>query len=314
MICCEPAQILVGNVDGSGGPTNVGQTADPETLNDELPELSGDLAVWSHVTAASGGIDFDVNGRRLGGGLKRIASGRDFQWFPAVDGNLVAWEDVRRGDTNIWARRLGKKPVKVTNNFGEEFEPDVSGNWIAWWDIPDFGGRTVIGLKNFKSGKEVSIKRPGRAFVGAPSIAGKYVYWYEDSDFFTGGIGAGFGTIMRARRNGTEIRPLFKESHRLAPVWNGYTSPPKVSANNNWVVYHEEFGYATAEVDPQFPAAQVGRDVYMVSAKGGKPLIVSCNKGDQAYPSIGSGQRVVFMDSSRLSTDLVTSASPAGSC
>jgi hypothetical protein len=87
-----------------------------------------------------------------------------------------------------------------------------------------------------------------------------------------------------------------------------------VSANNNWVVYHEEFGYATAEVDPQFPAAQIGRDVYMVSAKGGKPLIVSCNKGDQAYPSIGSGQRVVFMDSSRLSTDLVTKASPAETC
>jgi beta propeller repeat protein len=313
-MCCEPARIVVGNVNGSGGLTDVGQHDDPETVNDELPDLSGDVAVWSHVTADSAGIDFDISGRKIGGVLNKIASARGWQWFPAIDGNLVAWEDMRRGDTNIWARRIGKKPVKVTKNFGEEYEPDVSGNWIAWWDVPDFGERAAIGLMNFKTGKKVRIKRPGRAFVGAPSIAGKYVYWYEDSDFFTNRAGAGFGTIMRATRNGKEIKALFKETHRLAPVWNGYTSPPKVSANNNWVAYHEEFGYSTADLDPSFPAAQIGRDVFMVSAKGGPPLIVSCNKGDQAFPSIGYGQRVVFMDSSRLSTDLVTKKTPAGVC
>src|SRR5918996_958852 len=308
--CCEPAQIVVGNINGTGGLTDVGQSRSATTVNDELPDLSGDLAVWSHVTEKSGGLDFEVNGRRLGGGLKRIASARGFQWFPSVDGNLVAWEDTRRGDTNIFARRLGNKPVRVTNKFGEEYEPDVSGNWIAWWDVPDFGERAAIGLMNFKTGKKVRIDRPGRAFVGAPAIAGKYVYWYEDSDFFTRRSGAGFGTIMRARRNGKEIKPLFKETHRLAPVWNGYTSPPKVSANNNWVAYHEEFGYS----HPSLPAAEVGRDVFMVSAKGGPPLFVSCNKGDQAFPAIGWGQNVVFMDSSRLSTDLVTRSSPAGTC
>ena len=313
-ICCRPAEILVGNLSGTGELTSVGQHDEPETLNDELPDISGDLAVWSHVTAEFGGVDFDVNGRRLGGGLKKIASARGWQWFPAVDGDLVAWEDTRRGDTNIWARRLGKKPVRVTNNFGEEYEPDVSGNWITWWDVPDFGGRTAIGLMNFKTGKRVLIKRPGRAFVGAPSISGRYVYWYEDSDFFTGRAGAGVGTIMRARRNGKEVRALFKESHRRAPVWDGITSPPKVSANNNWVAYHDELGYSRAEEDPLLPAEQIGRDVYLASAKGGRPLIVSCNKGDQAHPSIGWGQRVVFMDSSRLSTDLVTRATPAGSC
>src|ERR671919_871372 len=308
--CCEPAQIVVGNINGTGGLTDVGQSRSATTVNDELPDLSGDLAVWSHVTEKSGGLDFEVNGRRLGGGLKRIQSARGFQWFPSVDGNLVAWEDTRRGDTNIFARRLGKRPVRVTNKFGEEYEPDVSGNWIAWWDVPDFGERAAIGLMNFKTGKKVRIDRPGRAFVGGPAIAGKYVYWYEDSDFFTRRSGAGFGTIMRARRNGKEIKPLFKETHRLAPVWNGYTSPPKVSANNNWVAYHEEFGYS----HPSLPAAEVGRDVFMVSAKGGPPQFVSCNKGDQAFPAIGWGQNVVFMDSSRLSTDLVTRSSPAGTC
>ena len=313
-ICCKPSQILVGNLDGSGELTNVGQDDDPDTLNDELPDISGDTAVWSHVVADADAIDFDVMGRKLGGALTEVASARGFQWFPAIDGNLVAWEDNRRGDTNIWARRLGKKSVRLTSKSGEEYEPDVAGDWIAWWDVPDFGGRAAIGLKNFKTGKKVTIKRPARAFVGAPSIAGKYVYWYEDSDFFTNRSGAGFGTIMRAKRNGTGIKPLFKESHRLAPVWNGYTSPPKVTANRNWVAYHEEFGYSIAEIDPLYPAAQIGRDVFMVSAGGGKPRIVSCNKGDQAFPAIGRGQRVVFLDSSRSSTDLVTRSTPAGTC
>ena len=313
-MCCEPSRIVVGNVDGSGELASVGEADDPETLNDELPDISGDTAVWSHVSGGSAEPDFNVNGRRLGGSLIRIASGRGFQWFPAIDGNLVAWEDTRRGDTNIWARRLGQNPVRVTSKFGEEYEPDVSGNWIAWWDVPDTGNRAVIGLMNFKTGKKVKIKRSARAFVGPPALAGKYVYWYEDSDFFTNRPGAGFGTIMRARRNGKDVRPLFKETHRLAPAWNGFTSPPKVSANKNWVAYDEEFGYSIAEVDPQFPSAQIGRDVFLVSARGGGPMLVSCNKGDQAFPAIGRGQRVVFMDSSRESTDLVTKVGPVGPC
>jgi Zn-dependent metalloprotease len=110
--CCVPQQILVGNVDGSGDLIKVGQDDDPQTLNDEQPDLSGARAVWAHLSVGPNGADSSVSSRVVGTtGLQTVAQARGFQWFPAIGGQVVAWEDTRRGDTNIWARRLGDPPV-----------------------------------------------------------------------------------------------------------------------------------------------------------------------------------------------------------
>jgi beta propeller repeat protein len=314
-LCCAPEQILVGNVNGQGGLTNVGQNDDPATLNDELPDISGRTAVWSHLTAGPDGLDFDVNGRTLGGDLRRIGRGPGLQWFPAIHGNTVAWEDTRSGDTDIRARVGNKKPVKVTTKPGEEFEPDVHGNWVTWLDIPDTSPRPAIGLKNLKTGKSVKIVRPGNAMVGNPSISGKYVYWYEDADFFTNKPGSGFGTIMRAKHNGKNVKALFKASNPNAPVWFGVTpATPTVSGNNSWVAYDEESGYVADVLDPNYPAALVGRNVFIVPSGGGGPKLLTCNAGDQAFPAIGNNKRVLFMDSSQARTDLVTRTDDAAPC
>jgi beta propeller repeat protein len=311
-ICCVPEQIFVGNVDGSGNLIKVGQDNDPRTFNDEQPDLSGGRAVWTHLTVGSMGVDSSVSLRVLGStGVQTVAQARGFQWFPAIDGRVVAWEDTRGGDTNIWARRPGSAPVKVTSARGEEYEPDVSGSWIAWWDVADTQRQPFrIGLESLKTGKTVTIGAGRNAFIGPPSLSGKYVYWYQDKDFFTPSPTEG-GSIMRAKRNGSDKKVLVPEGTSRAPVWVGLTPPPVVSGNNNYVAYHDEFGYIANQVLPSFPAAQTGRDAWIVPSGGGRPALVSCNDGDQAYPSIGRGTRTVFLDSSRGRTDLVTRASPA---
>jgi hypothetical protein len=224
---------------------------------------------------------------------------------------VVAWEDTRRGDTNIWARRLGDPPVKVTNRRGEEYEPDVSGNWIAWWDIADTGAQSfTIGLRNLKTGKDATIEAGKKAFIGPPSLSGKYVYWYQDKDLFTAAPTPG-GSIMRAKRNGSHKKVLVDEGSALAPIWVGVTPPPVVSGNNDYVAYNDEFRYVAHQVDPAFPAAETGRDIWVVPSSGGTPTLMTCNKGDQGYPSIGVGTRTVWLDGSQGRTDLVTRESPA---
>jgi len=47
---------------------------------------------------------------------------------------------------------------------------------------------------------------------------------------------------------------------------------------------------------------------------GGIPRVVTCNRGDQGYSSIGNGQRAVWLDGSLGRTDLMTRAKPPLSC
>jgi hypothetical protein len=90
---------------------------------------------------------------------------------------------------------------------------------------------------------------------------------------------------------------------------------PVVSGNDKFVAYSDEFGYLARIGDPGgFPAFETGRDVWIISANGGEPKRVTCNRGDQAYPAIGNGRRVVWMDSALGRTDLVTRESPPKSC
>jgi Zn-dependent metalloprotease len=311
-LCCVPEQIYVGNVDGSGDLLKVGQDDDPQTLNDEQPDISGARAVWAHITVAANGPQSSVNSRVVGTtAVQTVGQGPGFQWFPAVDGKVVAWEDTRGASTNIWARRLGDAPVRITKKPGEEYEPDVSGRWVAWWDIADGPSQPfAIGLKNMKSGRNSTITAGKNAFIGPPSLSGKYVYWYQDKDFFTASPTPG-GSIMRAKRKGNHAKVLVREGSELAPVWAGITPPPVVSGNNKYVAYNDEFGYVGRQIDPAFPAADTGRDVWIVPSRGGSPELMTCNKGDQGYPSIGIGTRTVWLDSSQGRTDLVTRESPA---
>ncbi|MFN2525392.1 MAG: M4 family metallopeptidase [Actinomycetota bacterium] len=304
-ICCRPLQLFVGNIDGSGQLTKVGEDANPSTFNDEQPDLSGKRVVWSHSRVEDAGLDLDVHTRVLGGSVKTVASGPTIQWYPSVSGNLVAWENLGNSGTDIYARYIGKPIQKVVTRPGEQFQPQVRGDWVAWWDVGDLSSPSSIpkiGVKNLKTGKRVTISPPSSAgFIGPPGLGRGFVYWYQDSD------NDGVGSIMRAPLGSTQAQVVVPEDNpNFSPIWIGITAPPVVSATKSFITYSDEFGYAQEGANPEIIAnADVGRDAWLVVASGGVPVLVTENRGDQAYPVMASGGVVLWLDSSQGRTDLM---------
>jgi Zn-dependent metalloprotease len=284
-ICCEPLEIYVGNVRRPVRLRKVGQDRSRETLDDESPDISGRRAVWSHITRERRRLDASVSTRVLGGRVRRVADARGFQWHPSVDGRLIAWEDTRDGDTDIWARRIGRRPRKVIDLRGEQLLPQVSGDWIAWWDVGT-GGSTRIGMKNFVTGRRVTLRPRTRAmFMGPPTLGGRNVFWYQDPD------GDAPVALMKARIGATRRTALIGERSQRAPRWLG-GSLALIAANKNFVAYTDE-------------RAPGGRNLRLLPVDGGRAVPVTSNRGDQAYPGLGFGRRVVFLDASQGRTDLV---------
>ncbi len=307
-MCCEPIELYVGNVDGSGALQKVGEDESRGTYTDETPDISGRKVVWAHGVRTFGGLEFDVHARTLGGRVRRITDAPGLQLYPSIDENVIAWEDSRRGSTDIWVKRGKTKPRPLWRARGEQWQPQVSGDWVAWWDVGSgsLARPASIGMRNVRTGRRVTIGPPSRrAFVGPPSVGPGYVTWYEDRD------GDGDGAIVKARLGSTKREVLVGEGDRAAPTWEfgAYAlSPPVPSGNREYVAYNDELGYVRffTQQDPDFPASEVGRDIWIVRASGGRARRVTTNRGDQAYPLMATGRRVLWLDSSQGHTDLVT--------
>jgi hypothetical protein len=141
--------------------------------------------------------------------------------------------------------------------------------------------------------------------MSPPSVSNRHVYWYQDQNFIDAGDTR--GSIIRARLGSKHVQTLIPEFSGRAPYWGDVASLPVVSGNDRFVAYSDEFGYLARINDPGgFPASQTGRDVWIVSARGGDPELVTCN--------IGINKRVVWMDSALGRTDLVTRSAPPGTC
>ena len=307
-MCCRSIELYVGNTDGSGRLQKVGEDDSRSTYSDETPDISGRTVVWAHAVQRFGGLDFDIHARTLGGRVRTVGGGPGIELYPSIDGRIVAWEDSRGRSTDIWVKHGGRKPRALHRASGEQWQPQVAGDWIAWWDVGTGGlaEPASIGMENVRTGRRVMIRaRSDRSFVGPPAVGSGFVTWYEDRD------GDGVGAIMRARLGRTKRNVVVGERTRGAPTWEfgAYAlNPPIPSANREWIAYNDELGYVRffAQQDPDFPASEVGRDIWIVRAAGGRPQRITSNRGDQAYPLMARGRRVLWLDSSQGHTDLVT--------
>jgi bacillolysin len=307
-MCCEAIELYVGNVDGSGRLQKVGEDGSPATFSDETPALSGRTVVWAHAVEAFGGLEFDIHARRLGGPVRTVAGGAGLQLYPATDGRTIAWEDARGRSTDIWVERGNGKSRALYRARGEQWQPQVAGDWVVWWDVGDgsLSRPASIGMRNVRTGRLVTIRPPSRdAFVGPPAVGPGFVVWYRDRN------GDGVGGIVKAPLGHTKQKVLVREGAAGAPTWEfgAYAlNPPIPSANGDYVVYNDELGYVRhfVQQDPDFPASEVGRDVWIVDASGGRARRITTNRGDQAHPLMARGRRVLWLDSSGGHTDLVT--------
>jgi Zn-dependent metalloprotease len=299
----KSGKLFMGNVTGEGDPRKITGSQSNQFVADEQPDIGGGEIVWSRLTN-SGGVDIDVIGTRNGpdSGLRTVAGSSAWEWYPSVDGNLVAWENLGRSQTDIYARYGTRRIRKLTRTAGNEFDPQVAGDTVAWWDRRRRVPR--IQIKNLRTGRKATIKLsrpPSSAEIGPPALTSRYAFWFQDRN------GDGRGAIKRSNHRGNKKKTLVSESSPFAPVWTSFVGGvPRPSANNSWVAYTTAAGYQAWFDGEPIASDGVGRDIFLVPTGGGTPKPVTCNRGDQAYPAVGRGQRAVWLDASRGQTDMVT--------
>jgi Zn-dependent metalloprotease len=301
-MCCTGLQVMRGSVT-SGTPENISGFASAN-LSHDSPDISGRRVVWSLNRIGDAGIfDADIV-LKTGDGLVKKIAGPGILMNPEIDGRLVAWES-RGGNIDVEARYLGRRKITVAGGRGDQLMPTVSGDWVSWWDLS--GRLPKIRVKNLATGRRRTFKPPGSATIyGPPALNRRYVFWYRDLGF------DGIGSIVRANLANGQERVLVNEQHPDAPVWGFATPlPPVVATNDSLIVYASERDYAFEFVDPDsVDNDEVGRDLFLVSVNGGDPVSVTSNRGDQGYPALGFGRRVVWLDSSQGQTHLMTRVVP----
>ncbi len=114
----------------SGTATNITSSTDAD---EQMTDVSGNTIVYTrtgHTTA-----DSDVMAFVIGAGSSAVAAvAGSNQLNPAISGNVVAWEDTRDGNREIYAKDLATGTVKrLTNTPSEgERDPAVSGTRVVY--------------------------------------------------------------------------------------------------------------------------------------------------------------------------------------
>lgn len=108
------------------------------------------------------------------------------QLFPAARGDVVAWEDFRNGDADIYLSDLtsgGER--RITSDPADQFLPSVSGNVVIWQDHRN--GPWDIYAYDLASGLERRITNDATDHT-FPSIDGSRIVWQDsrngDSDIY----------------------------------------------------------------------------------------------------------------------------------
>jgi bacillolysin len=300
----EPENIYLGSTDGSSSPRKISVNR-KLTYNHELPDISGGYVVWSHLVAGKrGGLDSDLIFRELGEAARTLVNARGFQWFASIDGDRVAWEDTRSGDTNIWTMTLDGEPERLTNAPGEQLNPQVSGDWVVWIDYGNYKRTPRIQMKNVRTGETRTITPKDGSIISPPSVNSTHVFWYEDRN------GDGVGEIRYVTLGSSKVRTL--DTGDSPPTWFSAASytPPAPAVNDEVVVYGDEQNvFQTAGED--VPASEIGRDLWLVPVDGSEePTKVTDGRGDQSFATLGDGRRVLWLDSSSGKTDLLSRLVP----
>jgi len=160
------------------------------------PTLNCPIVIWEAVA----GDTSDIYGKYLdiSGGCEGtdpfticddITIGSYEQSYPAVDGDIVVWQDRSSGDWDIWGKDLssGEPPFPVFQGAGDQKAPAISGNYVVW------KGSDGIYYKDITDPGGIPIKCAD--LVGAPyaepDIDGDIIVWARDNEIYGYDIVAG---------------------------------------------------------------------------------------------------------------------------
>jgi beta propeller repeat protein len=210
------------------------------------PRISGTRVVWEDWNAT--GTACDIRGATIDPvtlaptGTFAVCTAAGRQTRPSIDGDLVAWQDHRSGQWDIWARDLGSGTTKAICRAarGQAF-PSVGGGWIAWVDFRSHadgadiyarawtGAATRVVCRAAKAQNEVAV---GDGFIvwtdwrnsaaGADEPPNTSVRGYDivSKQVFT--IGGGPGMQYEPAIDGATVAWLTStDTHMGEPWWAG---------------------------------------------------------------------------------------------
>ena len=137
------------------------------------PQIQGGRIVWEdHRDVGPGEVYFaDLETRSV----QRITNNTFGQNNPTIHGDIIAWQDNRSGQVDIWMRDL-RRPVEeqVTSTTFNEVDPLLDGNWLLF-SQDSLGSNTEnIELYDLQAGSQIALTRATRKHT-------------------LGGLGQGFG-------------------------------------------------------------------------------------------------------------------------
>ncbi|MCP2335542.1 M4 family metallopeptidase [Actinomadura rupiterrae] len=214
----------------------------------------------------------------------------------ALDGNLLAFTEVSPdgSSADVWYMRLGDQgPVDVNPSYAEQtMQVTVKDGRIGYIKYrPDGSQRPAV--YDTATGKETDIASKGRADL--PYLTRSTLFFIDDTDADPNRAG-----ISRAGVDGTGLASVLADGPN-APRITG------MKANDSWVTFGALPG---GDVFTNAGAPKL----FQLPARGGTPVRMSCDRGEQGRFGIGDGHRVVWADGTAGRADLVTRDRSVGAC
>ncbi|MFF5475867.1 M4 family metallopeptidase [Streptomyces sp. NPDC012935] len=299
----EPYSVWAGRADGEGPLRLMSPNDGRYHVN---PATDGKTVVWQ----AYGADGVDVLARPLAGGpVKKLWHGRTPGSSVDVDGDLVAFDYVTYGGRRAVAYLSIKDPANVETIGGGTYyrawAPSVSHGKVAYQERRRVRAEYAVSTRviDVATGENTAVQSAADGTgLGPTAINGTHVFWLLDDDA-TDGTRA----LRRAALDGSGVVDLSPETGPNA--LNAYdltVSEDRVTVgsyldgaplSNESAPKLHQFAAAGA---PDDPATRKGR--------------VSCNRGEQSSAAAVGGARLVWLDSTTGTTDVVTRARPAGRC
>ncbi|MEV7012442.1 M4 family metallopeptidase [Streptosporangium sp. NPDC051022] len=297
-----PTAVYTGRVRGG----KAERLSDPSEQSTYSPSTDGRNAVWLTYAETATGWKSQVWTRPLDRSRpsRLVYEGDANVLNMAVDGDTVAYTiwDNATGGYDLWVRKGDAAPVNMTPQAGVYSRaPSLKNGRIAYiklylWEGPR---RMVITTRDLATGQETDLPAPPSppnviGLVYTPVLTGSYLVWTQDAqqDRKVG--------IMRAKADGSEPTALTPDDASGFQLLNADATDAAIT----YSVYPDLTVISNATLPK----------IIQIPIKGGAPVRVTCNRGEQAQFAAVEGTRVIWVDGTAAQVDLATRARPRGTC
>ena len=235
------------------------------------------------------------------------------QIWPAIDRNMVIWQDYRNGNYDVYGYNLStRQEFPICTQAALQSSPDISGNTVVWHDLRSGSSRDIFSY-NLSTGIESPICTNG-ADQYYPAISGNTVVW---TDYRNGNILVHnwdiYGFNLSTRVEFPICTNTWEQDYPTIAgnvvVWQDWR-------NSNWDIYGYNLSTSTEfnvcmNLHDQVKPAIMGDvvvwedyrngnwDIYGYDLIAGEEFPICTSGANQHHPNV-NGNIVVWVDESLL--------------